>query len=89
MTFTASVTDFNNAMAGSIFHPEDDYYGPDGQIVVSVNDLGKLLPNLGASTFLMGFCFTLSSFDKYSYKRRKLDKFLATVRVDLFSVDAK
>ena len=41
MIFTASVADFNNALSGAIFHPEDNYYGPDGQITISVNDLGS------------------------------------------------
>jgi len=41
MIFTSSVTDFNNALSGAIFHPEDNYYGPDGQITISVNDLGN------------------------------------------------
>ncbi len=41
MVFTASVTDFNNALSGSIFHPEGNYYGIDGKIIISVDDLGN------------------------------------------------
>ena len=41
MIFTASVTDFNNALSGATFHPEEDYYGSEGQITISVDDLGN------------------------------------------------
>jgi len=41
MIFTASVTDFNNALSGAIFHPENNYYGSNGQIILAVNDLGN------------------------------------------------
>ena len=41
MTFTTSVSTFNNAFTGAIFHPNPNYYGNDGRIIISVDDQGN------------------------------------------------
>ena len=41
MTFTSSVSNFNNAISNITFHPDENYFGPDASITVAVNDQGN------------------------------------------------
>ncbi len=53
MIFTASVTNFNNAISGAIFHPEYNYYGDEASITIVVDDLGYSgIPDDGADPTL-------------------------------------
>ena len=46
VSFTASVSNFNNAVSSITFHPMANYYGPGGEINFLVNDQGNFgIPN--------------------------------------------
>ncbi|MBC8311860.1 MAG: tandem-95 repeat protein [Candidatus Marinimicrobia bacterium] len=42
LSFTANPQNFNNSVSVLTFHPSPDYFGPDGEISISVNDEGNI-----------------------------------------------
>ena len=42
LSFTANPQNFNNGVSTLTFHPLPDYFGPDGEISISVNDEGNI-----------------------------------------------
>ena len=42
LSFTSNPQNFNNAVSTITFHPSPNYFGPDGEIAISVNDQGNI-----------------------------------------------